>query len=131
MVLNDAGRMVEFVWGKLPVRFDRAELDELVVTPNHIHGILVITETVGANNYSPLQPGQQGEHKVRPYGILPNTVGRIVQAFKSVTTHEHINGGKQHGWPPFPEKLWRRNADLPFTTPSPLSVKHESVKKPK
>jgi len=36
-------------------------------------------------------------------------VGRIVQAFKSVTTHEYINGVKQHGWPPFPGKLWQRN----------------------
>lgn len=46
---------------------------------------------------------------VRPRGTLPDTVGRIVQAFKSITTHEYINGVKQHGWPPFPGKLWQRN----------------------
>ncbi len=110
MVLNDAGRMVEFVWGKLPVRFDRLELDEFVVMPNHIHSIFVLCRR-GEPCVRPMfdQPAKQGEHKVRPYGTLPNTVGRIVQAFKSVTTHEYINGVKQHGWPPFPGKLWQRN----------------------
>ena len=110
MVLNDAGRVVEFVWGELPVRFDRVELDEFVVMPNHIHCIFVLCRR-GEPCVRPMfdQPAKQGEHKVRPYGTLPNTVGRIVQAFKSLATHEYINGVKQHGWPPFPGKLWQRN----------------------
>jgi REP element-mobilizing transposase RayT len=109
MVLTDAGRMVERCWNNIPSHFSDIELDSFVIMPNHIHGILVITETVGANNYSPLQPGQQGEHKVRPYGTLPNTAGQIVQGFKSVITHKHINGVKHHRWPPFPGKSWQRN----------------------
>jgi len=62
----------------------------------------------------------EGDHKDRPYvgdndrpcrpnGTLPNTVGRIVQAFKSITTHAYINGVKQSGLRPFPGKLWQRN----------------------
>ncbi|MDN3512246.1 MAG: hypothetical protein NG784_13220, partial [Candidatus Jettenia sp.] len=50
-----------------------------------------------------------GEHKVRPYGTLSNSLGRIVQAFKSVTTHEYIIGVKENSWPPFPGKLWQQN----------------------
>jgi REP element-mobilizing transposase RayT len=52
---------------------------------------------------------RKGDHKDRPYGTLPGTVGRIFQAFKSITTHEYTNGVKQHGWLPFPGKLWQRN----------------------
>jgi putative transposase len=52
---------------------------------------------------------RKGDHKDRPYGTLPGTVGRIIQAFKSITTHEYTNGVKQHGWLPFPGKLWQRN----------------------
>jgi REP element-mobilizing transposase RayT len=33
----------------------------------------------------------------------------MVQAFKSITTHEYSIGVKQSGWPPFPGKLWQRN----------------------
>jgi REP element-mobilizing transposase RayT len=52
---------------------------------------------------------RMGEHKVRPYGTLPDTVGRVVQAFKSITTHEYARGVKQFGWPRFEGKLWQRN----------------------
>ena len=30
------------------------ELDEFVIIPNHVHGILTIVGIVGVNNYSPL-----------------------------------------------------------------------------
>lgn len=33
----------------------------------------------------------------------------IVQWFKTMTTTEYIRGVKQHGWHPFPGKLWQRN----------------------
>jgi REP element-mobilizing transposase RayT len=36
-------------------------------------------------------------------------VGHIIQAFKSITTHEYTVGVKKTGWPPFPGKLWQRN----------------------
>ena len=36
-------------------------------------------------------------------------MGRIVQAFKSITTHKYVNGVKQHGWSPFSGRLWQRN----------------------
>ncbi|MFY9940929.1 MAG: transposase [Desulfobacterales bacterium] len=139
MRLNDGGRTVEWVWGELPVRFDYIDLDEFVVMPNHVHGIFVIhrrgepcvrPDIVHDCKSGLHQPGQKhlgeykirpyngsgstgdktmGEHKVRPNGTLPDTVGRIVQAFKSITTHKYITGVKQYGWPPFPGKLWQRN----------------------
>ena len=52
---------------------------------------------------------KQGEYKVRPYGTLKGTVGSIVQAFKSMVTHEYTLGVKKQGWMPFPGRLWQRN----------------------
>lgn len=112
MHLNYGGQMVELVWGELQVRFDHIELDEFVVMPNHIHGIFVLRRSLrGESCIRPVSTGDQtsGDHKDRPYGTLPNTVGRIIQAFKSITTHKYITGVKQYGWPPFPGKLWQRN----------------------
>jgi REP element-mobilizing transposase RayT len=53
MILNDAGKMVESEWLKLPERFKNIELHEYVVMPNHFHAILeIVTKiddaTVGA-----------------------------------------------------------------------------------
>ncbi len=59
MMLNDAGQMVEQCWYDIPLHFPHAGLDEFVVMPNHIHGIVVINanvgaKNVGAKNFSPL-----------------------------------------------------------------------------
>lgn len=45
MMLNDAGRMVENEWWKLPQRFSNIELHEYVAMSNHFHAII---EIVGA-----------------------------------------------------------------------------------
>ena len=45
MVLNDAGRMVEAEWRALPERFLQVESDEFIVMPNHLHGIIIITDS--------------------------------------------------------------------------------------
>lgn len=42
-------------------------------------------------------------------GTMDGSLGRIIQAFKSITTHEYIIGVKENNWPPFPGKLWQRN----------------------
>ena len=45
----------------------------------------------------------------RPRGTLEGSLGRIIQAFKSITTYEYIKNVKQNGWVPFPGKLWQRD----------------------
>ncbi|MFH0350414.1 MAG: transposase [Chromatiales bacterium] len=47
--LNDAGRMVANEWGALCSRFINIDLDAFVVMPNHIHGVIVITGTIGTD----------------------------------------------------------------------------------
>jgi len=48
MQLNNAGRMVQSAWKDLPRYYPGAEIDAFVVMPNHIHGIVVLTDPVGA-----------------------------------------------------------------------------------
>ena len=133
--LNPAGQMIATVWGDLPVRFPFVQMDAFVVMPNHLHGIIVLTGGgVGHNGRGdpcrsprsrrgdrPIDGDcgrDRGEYKIRPYnmghgdrprGTLPGTVGRVVQGFKSITTHEYIVGVKEQGWTPFPGRLWQRN----------------------
>ncbi|MDR4509045.1 MAG: hypothetical protein MRJ65_12580 [Candidatus Brocadiaceae bacterium] len=53
MQLNTIGRMVEKCWNGIPEYFPHVKLDAFIVMPNHVHGILYIIHTVGANNHSP------------------------------------------------------------------------------
>jgi putative transposase len=55
----------------------------------------------------------QGDHKDRPYvhpsGTHSESIGRIVQALKSLTTVNYVRGVREFGWPPFEKRFWQRN----------------------
>ena len=113
--LNDAGRLAQAAWERLPCRFPGIDLDAFVVMPNHIHGIIAINGRVGAPPAGAPDPaGTVGAPLV---GALPSraptrgapTVGDVVGAYKSVTTVEYTRGVRALDWPPFRRRLWQRN----------------------
>ena len=101
MQLNDAGRMVYVEWQNLATRFAQIELDTFMIMPDHMHGIISITADAA--------PTPERRSNERPTGTNAGSIGRIVQAFKSITTNTYIQGVNQHGWLPFSGKLWHRN----------------------
>ena len=46
MNLNDAGKMVRTIWDQIPAHYCGVEIDQFVVMPNHIHGIVIIVGAV-------------------------------------------------------------------------------------
>ncbi len=106
MLLNPAGEMVNTEWVNLELRLDNLILDEFVVMPNHIHGIIMID----GRGESCIRPDDStGDHKDRPYGTATNSIGRMIQAYKSITTNKYVLGVKKNNWRPFPGRLWQRN----------------------
>lgn len=104
--LNAAGRMVSDEWNALPDRFPNVELDEFVVMPNHIHGIIVIAAPpVGAG----LVPARVRATTNRAPTRGAPTVGDVVGAFKSRVTVEYTRDVKTNGWSPSRGRLWQRN----------------------
>jgi REP-associated tyrosine transposase len=45
--LNGYGRIAQREWERLPARFKNIALDAFVVMPNHVHGIILITDESG------------------------------------------------------------------------------------
>ena len=99
--VNDAGLMLVREWHALPERFDSVTIDEFVVMPDHIHGILVIT----ANNAS---LSNQNTPLINTDTSSP-TLGRVLQAYKSITTRAYTAGVRDCGWLEFDAKVWQRN----------------------
>ena len=62
-------------------------------------------EGPGISRRGPVAPAKKSGH---PHRGAP-TLGDIVDWFKTMTTNDYIRGIKQHGWRPFPGKLWQRN----------------------
>lgn len=85
MILNGAGEMVDHQW-KLLGEIPGVEVDEHVVMPNHIHGIVSLIEGQSENTTVPL----------------------LMNRFKSLTTVEYIRGVRCFAFDPFASRLWQR-----------------------
>ena len=102
MRLNAAGELAAAMWNALPNRFAQIDLDAFVVMPNHIHGILIISDdVVGA----PLVGARDAGAAAR----AAPTVGAVVGAFKSAFAVEYIRGAKKGRWTAFDRRVWQRN----------------------
>ena len=97
MQLNDIGRIVADEWTRSCEIRQEIELDEWIVMPNHIHGIIIITD-VGAHGRAPLQHDNTVLHRE------PRSLSSFIAGFKSATT-KRIN--QTRGTPGV--QLWQRN----------------------
>ncbi|HEY5593313.1 MAG TPA: transposase [Paludibacter sp.] len=61
MVLNEFGQIAYNEWCNLPKRFANFELDVFQIMPNHMHGIIVLNNAVGAG-FTPAQNGNNPEN---------------------------------------------------------------------
>lgn len=124
MVLNDAGRMVDKWWQELMQKYNTIEIDQYIIMPNHIHGIIAI---VGAdlcvrpdNTYQ--SPGPDNKYHIYNYAMdnidiarqtpvlgqthrSAPTVPGIVQWFKTMTTNEYMRNIKHNDWQLFDKHL--------------------------
>jgi REP element-mobilizing transposase RayT len=51
--LNELGNIVLNVWESLPNKYSNIQLDEFVIMPNHLHGVILITDVESI--HEPLQ----------------------------------------------------------------------------
>jgi REP element-mobilizing transposase RayT len=111
MVLNEYGKMVQMAWEELPQHYKNVELDEFVIMPNHIHGIIIITDSVGAG----LKPAQMtidtndanNVGSVVRAGLKPaptHGLSEIIRALKAFSARKINEIRNTRG-----EKLWQRN----------------------
>lgn len=99
MILSDAGKIANEYWLDIPKHFPNAKLHEHIIMPNHIHGIVELTNTgvqngVGIEDFQPLQNQFQK--------IIPHSIGSIVRGYKIGVTKWFRNNGIIHG-------RWQRN----------------------
>ncbi len=111
MRLNEPGEIVADEWRKTATICDEVDLDEWVVMPNHFHGILVLTGSVGAIPVGVIPVGaipvgaihespRQMTMAQRRRMALPKLIGRF-----KILSAKRIN--EWHKTPG--DKLWQRN----------------------
>lgn len=84
-MLSPIGEIVRSEWITLPERFPRLVLDDFVIMPNHLHGVLAFVGHAGGASPSP-------------------TLFEVIGAFKSISTIKVNRLLRRRGAP-----LWQRS----------------------
>jgi len=100
MVLNEYGKIVDKCCEKIPEHFPHVELDEYIIMPNHIHGIINICGgTTPCRGTACRAPTYEWFGKP-----VRGSLSTIIRSFKSAVTRQ-IN--MIHNTPA--KQLWQRN----------------------
>jgi REP element-mobilizing transposase RayT len=65
MQLNEIGKAAELCWRSIPEHYKNIEMDEFVIMPNHLHGIISIVDSSNKKH----------------------TLGTIIRSYKASVTH--------------------------------------------
>tara|TARA_B100000780_G_C20955763_1_gene381341 strand:- start:87 stop:635 length:549 start_codon:yes stop_codon:yes gene_type:complete len=94
MQLSTIGAIADVLWFELPHRNPTIELGEYVIMPDHMHGILILKDSVGSLRATNQQEttNQQLEKNQKMAAISPkaNSVSAIIRSYKSAVT-KHLN----------------------------------------
>jgi putative transposase len=101
MIYNEFGEYAKQCWREIPVHFPHVKLDDFVVMPNHVHGIICINggSVVGVQNFEPLhfKPLHYKPRHFEPLHesrytsnstrnqfqhIIPRSIGSIIRGYK-------------------------------------------------
>jgi putative transposase len=104
MQLNEWGQIAWDCWQAIPEHFDHVEPDAFVIMPNHVHGIIVISDRVGAQHAAPLPAPLPATVPQLRTNVEPGSLGAIVRSYKSAVT-KRINQLRDRPGTPF----WQRN----------------------
>ncbi len=95
MRLSAAGEMVRNTWRELANKYPLVKLDEFVVMPNHLHGLITVA-------IPPLDALLLPD----PLEGYPSLSG-IVGWFKTMSTNWYLRGIREDGWPRYDRHLWQ------------------------
>ena len=114
MMLTEIGSMIEETWLVMQIKYSGIAVDEFVVMPNHIHGILGLH--VGAAPHacpfaSTIELGQEDPGQTQ--GSAPTgkflSLSDMIRQFKTRTTKKYSENVIRSNWPEFHKRLWQRN----------------------
>jgi len=107
MVLNDVGKIAFKLFEEIPIHFKYVDIDYFVIMPNHVHGIIIIEDSVETRDRVSPQTQQFGNP-------IKNSLPVIVNQYKgSVTRAIRKSGNPTFQWQPrFYDHIIRNEKDL-------------------
>ena len=103
MVLSPIGQIVHEEWfASVNIRKEiHLDPQDFIVMPNHIHGVIQIVETVGADG---VRPSHTTGASLAPLQRKPRSLSSFIAGFKSVATKRALEIDKT-----LAGSIWQRN----------------------
>jgi putative transposase len=98
MQLSEYGELVQDCWDETPAHFARVQLDAFVVMPNHVHLVIILTD-------SDTSRGTACRARAPTFGkSIPDSLPTIIRSLKSAVT-KRVNELRETPSAP----VWQRN----------------------
>jgi len=114
MYLSSIGEIVQKCWLEIPKHYPNIVLNEFVVMPNHVHGIIeiIVQRSVRAQNLEPVHDLLPSQNEFQH--IIPKSLGSIIRGFKiGVTKWCRKNNHEYFKWHrDFYDHIIRENDDI-------------------
>jgi REP element-mobilizing transposase RayT len=105
MILSNIGVIADILWHEIKNHTNNIKLDEFVVMPNHIHGILIIdSDSVTPLQFDSVAPlharGLQNQKNQYFSDISPKagSISTIIRSYKSAVTKHSRRLAYEFGW---------------------------------
>jgi putative transposase len=85
IVPSEIGKIASQFWLEIPNHFPHVKLDEFIVMPNHIHGLLILDYSLVETLHGmTLQPGKASNHNINQFSKpIKNSVPVVINQYKS------------------------------------------------
>jgi REP element-mobilizing transposase RayT len=94
MILNKIGEIIKNQWLSIPTRFSNTKLDEFIIMPNHIHGIIIISPARQTNVGATLAVARNEIDAKRAMPVTKRATARVAPTYQLTMNHSWINGQK-------------------------------------
>lgn len=92
--LSPIGEIAAKFWSEIPAHHEGIELDEWIVMPNHVHGIVIIREIETFHGTS-----LRKNHKLSKISPKAGSLSVVIRSYKSAVSHwAGLNGFKEFAW---------------------------------
>lgn len=118
MEFSEIGRIAEQFWLEIPVRFGHVNLDEFVIMPNHIHGIINIDYSRGhapRQRHAPRRVSTDGMEPLRKRiePLRKGSLSSIINHYKGNVTKWCKRNGFYFAWQSrFHDRIIRDDREL-------------------
>jgi REP element-mobilizing transposase RayT len=119
LVFSEIGKIANDFWKEIPAHYPFVEIDQFVVMPNHIHGILFFNRP-DKKDWTP-----------NKFGIQSQNLGAVIRAFKSSLKRYSNQNKIQFEWQPlYHDRIIRNdkalNAIRRYIINNPIKWKNDS-----